>query len=1086
MPYLRQINRDRSPTPRSAAAASARDLRPAHRLAVGTAFLALLVAAPVDVQAQNGGAAYDSAMFAGLRYRSIGPTRGGRSTAVAGITEQPLTFFLGATGGGVWKTTDAGLNWINISDGFFEAGSIGAIDVADSDPNVIYVGTGSAGPRGNVSKGIGMYRSEDGGDTWTHIGLPNAGQIGRIEVHPDDPDVAFVAALGDPFGPNPERGVYRTRDGGDSWEQVLFLSDSTGFVDLALDPKNPRIVFAAAWRAERKPWTMISGSSEGGIFRSKDGGDTWDRLEGGLPTGLVGKAAVTVSRANSDRVWVLIEAPNGQGGVYRSDDGGESWSQVNQNRNLQQRAWYYTHIYADPVDENTVYALNTSYYKSIDGGRTFQSYRVPHGDVHDLWVNYEDPSKQVVADDGGAQVTTTAAESWSTYYNQPTSEIYRVFVDDQFPYRVYGSQQDNSTITVPSRPLPGVTPYQHWASVGGCESGHIAIDPRDPMVTYAGCYGGSISRVDRRTGDVRSILIYPQLQLGQAPKTLKYRFQWNAPIRISPHDPDMVYHTSNYVHRTTDMGYSWETISPDLTRNDTTKQDFAGGPITKDNTGVEVYGVVFAFEESPLEQGVLWAGSDDGLVHISRDDGASWENITPPGMPEWGTVNMIELSAHDPGRAFLAVQKYRQADYDAYMFRTDDYGQTWERLSTEGIADGHFVRVIREDPDRRGLLYAGTEYGMYVSFDDGQSWQSFQLNLPITPITDLRVHEGDLVVATQGRSFWILDDLSPLHELTPAVAAADLHLFDPADAYAAQFGGGFGGGGGGGRPNGAIIYYSLGGEPDEPLLMEILNASGEAVRIYSSRPAEFDDAMVEARGLRPDFEPDSIPADAGLNRTAWNLTEEGTNLVEGTRIWGFTGRVPSVPGSYQVRMTLGDITRTQDFEVMIDPRVADQITVADLQARYDLMVRVRDMLQESHDAIRDIRSVRAQMKEQAELAREAGYGDEFVDMADETRKKLTGIEEQLMQTKNESRQDPLNFPPMLDNQLAALYGYIRGTQDRPNQGAIERTDDLHAELGVQLQAFQQILETDVADFNTKLREDGVPGVIVKTEPRATS
>ncbi len=1081
MSKLQPVGRHRSRT----SSKSRVDHHHVRNLALVAAILVLFVPPP-EVQAQDAGAVYDSAAFAGLRYRSIGPTRGGRSSAVAGITEQPLTFFMGATGGGVWKTDDAGLNWTNISDDYFEAGSIGAIDVADSDPNVIYVGTGSACARGNVSKGIGMYRSVDGGDTWTHIGLPDAGQIGRIEVHPDDPDVAFAAALGDPFGPNPERGVYRTKDGGENWERVLFLSDSTGFVDLALNQKNPRIIFAAAWRAERKPWTMVSGSSESGIFRSKDGGDTWKKLEGGLPTGLVGKAAVTVSRANPDRVWVLIEAPDGKGGVYRSDDGGESWSQINRNRNLQQRAWYYTHIYADPVDENTVYALNTSYYKSIDGGRTFQSYRVPHGDVHDLWVNYEDPNKQVVADDGGAQVTTTGAQSWSTYYNQPTAEFYRVFVDNQFPYRVYGSQQDNSTITVPSRPLPGVTPSQHWASVGGCESGHIAIDPRDPMVTYAGCYGGNISRVDRRTGDVRAILIYPQLQLGQAPKTLKYRFQWNAPIRISPHNPDMVYHTSNYVHRTSDMGHSWETISPDLTRNDTTKQYHAGEPITMDNTGVEVYGVVFAFEESPHEQGVLWTGSDDGLVHISRDDGANWENITPTGMPEWGTVNMIDLSAHGAGRAFIAVQKYRMADYGAYMFRTDDYGQTWERLSTQGIADGHFVRVIREDPDRQGLLYAGTEYGMYVSFDDGQSWQSFQLNLPVTPITDLRVHEGDLVVATQGRSFWLLDDLSPLHELTPAVAAADVHLFDPADTYAAQFGGGFGGGGGGGRPNGAILYYTLGEEPEEPLLMEILNARGEVVRIYSSRPAEFDEAMKEERGLRPEFEPGEIPADAGLNRTAWNLTEEGADLVEDARIWGFTGPVPAVPGSYQVRLTLGEIVQTQDFEVRIDPRVADQIAVSDLQARHDLMVRVRDMLQESHDAIRDIRSVRTQMKEQATLAKDAGFGDEFLEMADETGGNLTGVEEELMQTKNESGQDPLNFPPMLDNHIAALYGYILSTNDRPNQGAIERADDLRAELNVQLHELQVILEGEVADFNARLRENGVPGVILKTRPRATS
>ncbi len=1052
----------------------ARVLRgPTPAIAVAAALTALT---PIDLSAQDGGMAFDSAMLAGLEYRSIGPPRGGRSTAVAGITEQPHTFFMGATGGGVWKTVDAGLEWTNISDGHFEAGSIGAIDVADSDPNVIYVGTGSACIRGNASKGIGMYRSTDGGESWTHAGLPNAGQIGRIEVHPTNPDVAFAAVLGDPFGPNPERGVYRTRDGGATWQNVLFLSDSTGFVDLALNQRNPRIIFAAAWRAERKPWTFISGSTEAGIFRSTDGGDTWKKLEGGLPEGIVGKAAVTVSRANPQRVWVLIEAPDGKGGVYRSDDGGDTWSQVNRDRGLQQRAWYYTHIYADPVDENTVYALNTSYMKSIDGGRTFQRYGVPHGDVHDLWVNYDDPSFQVVADDGGAQVTTTAAESWSTYYNQPTAEFYRVFVDNQFPYRVYGSQQDNSTIMVPSRFLPGVRPAQHWSAVGGCESGHIAIDPRDPMVTYAGCYGGSINRVDRRTGDVRQILIYPQLQLGQAPKTLRYRFQWNAPIRISPHNPDMVYHTSNYVHRTTDMGRTWETISGDLTRNDTTKQNFSGEPITRDNTGVEVYGVVFAFEESPRERGVLWAGTDDGLVHISRNDGASWQNVTPRGMPEWGTVNMIDLSAHGAGRAHIAVHKYRQADYGAYMFRTDDYGATWTRLGTAGIAPGHFVRVVREDPVRQGLLYAGTEYGLYASFDGGAGWQPLQLNLPVTPITDLVVHEGDLVIATQGRSFWILDDVSPLRQMTPEIAASAMHLFAPRPAVRAS--GVFG--------TGASIYFSVDEEPEDAVTLEILDSGGRAVRIFSTKPASFTAEQKAAAGRRPEWSPDRLEAKAGLNRFTWNLNDEGPDLVEGARIWGATGGMDVVPGRYQVRLTRGEASQTADLEVRIDPRIEGSVTVADLQAQYDLAARVRDMLQQSHDAVREVRSIRSQMKEQAGLAKDAGYGEEFIDMADETGKKLTEVEEALFQTKNESNQDPLNFQPMLDNQIAALYGYIQSTQDRPNQGGVERADDLRAELDVQLTALRAIIETDVADFNAKLREKGVPGVIVKQPPRATS
>jgi len=1039
------------------------------------ATLAIEAVLPPAAHAQQTPAFPESALE-GLTFRSIGPSRGGRSTAATGITEQPLTFFMGATGGGVWKTVDAGLNWTNISDGSFATGSIGSIDVADSDPNVIYVGTGSGDIRGNVSKGVGVYRSTDGGDSWSHVGLQRAGQIGRIEVHPDDPDIAFVAALGDPFGPNPDRGIYRTTDGGASWEKVLFVSDSTGFADVALNPKNPRIVFAGAWRAERKPWTAISGSEEGGVFRSTDGGDTWDRLEGGLPTGLVGKAAVTVSRANPDRVWVLIEAPEGRGGVYRSDDGGDTWSHVNTDRSLQQRAWYYTHIYADPVDENTVYALNTSYMKSIDGGVTFQRYSVPHGDVHDLWINYENPDFQVVSDDGGAQVTTTGAKSWSTYYNQTTAQIYRVFVDEQFPYRVYGPQQDNSTIMVPSRNMPAVQPAQFWASVGGCESGHIQIDPRDPMVTYAGCYGGNINRVNRATGDVRQILLYPELQLGQAPKTLRHRFQWNAPIRLSPHDPDVLYHMSQYVNRTKDGGYSWETISPDLTRNDTTKQDFAGGRITLDNTGIEAYGTIFAFEESPQEEGVLWAGSDDGLVHISRDDGANWEDITPPGLPAYSTVNVIDLSAHGQGRATIVAYRYRMQDTDSYMFQTDDYGQSWRRLSSAGIEPGHFVRVVREDPEREGLLFAGTEAGLYVSFDDGTTWQSLQENLPVTPVTDLKIHHGDLVVATQGRAFWILDDLTPLREMSSTTVDAAMHLYAPRPAIRAQ----------GVFPNGASIYFQLADDPTEAVDLEFVDGGGHVARVYSTDPDSWDDEAKAAIGRDSHWSPDRLEAKAGLNRMMWNLQEEGPNLVEGARIWGFTGRVPAVPGDYEVRLSMGDASQTAALTVEIDPRVADEVTVADLQAQHDLMVRARDMLQQSHDAVRDIRSVRTQMTDVATTAKEAGFGDEFTEMAHETGEKLTGVEEELFQTKNESGQDPLNFPPMLDNQIATLYGYISSTYDRPNAGAFERADDLEVLLGAQLKALQVIIDTDVAEFNRQLREKGVPGVIVRTPARATS
>ncbi len=679
--------------------------------------------------------------------------------------------------------------------------------MADSDPNVVYVGTGSSQPRGNISPGIGVYRSLDGGDTWVHVGLEEAGQIGRIRVHPRDPNLVYVAALGHIFGPNQERGVYRSRDGGSTWECVHHISDRTGAVDLAMNPKNPRILYAGFWTAERKPWTMISGSEEGGVFKTADGGDSWEKLSGGLPEGLVGKVGVAVSPVNPDRVWVLIEAE--AGGVYRSDDGGKSWKAVNTQRKLRQRAFYYTRVYADPLDADTAYALNTEFYKSIDGGRTFEQIQVPHGDCHDLWLNPTDPRIMILADDGGAQVTLNGGRSWSPLTNQPTSEMYRVTVDNQFPYRVYGAQQDNTTISLPSKPLSGLTPSQHWRSVGGCESGHIAIDPRDPDIVYAGCYGGSISRTNLRSGESRSILVYPQLQLGQASLDLKHRFQWNAPVRISPHDPDVIYHTSQVVHMSRNAGQSWTEISGDLTRNDKRKQKYSGEPITRDNTGVEVYGTVFAFEESPHRKGLLWAGSDDGLVHISRNQGESWEAISPAGLPEWGTVNMIELSAHDAGRALIAVQRYRMDDFAPYIFRTNDYGQTWERLTdgSNGIPGDHFVRVVREDPDRKGLLYAGTEFGLYVSFDDGAHWQSLQLNLPVTPVTDLAVHQKDLVVATQGRAFWILDNLTVLHQVDRRMDASVSHLFRPRRAVRVMSGGG--------SSSGAAVDFYLPEEPGE-------------------------------------------------------------------------------------------------------------------------------------------------------------------------------------------------------------------------------------------------------------------------------
>jgi len=845
----------------------------AHPTGLAGAPQAALASGGADEGAVGGtDEAVDPALFSALRYRSIGPYRGGRSTAVAGIAAQPDTFYMGTTGGGVWKTTDAGLTWGNVSDGFFDVASIGAVDVADSDPNVVYVGTGSACIRGNVSIGRGVYKSLDAGKSWTFVGLRDAGQIGRILVHPDDPDLVYLAVLGNPFGASETRGVFRSQDGGETWEKILYVSDTTGAVELSMNPSNPREMYAAFWRAERKPWTVIDASEDGGIYKTTDGGDTWNKLEGGLPQGLTGRIGVSVSPANPERVYALVSAADPEGGVYRSDDGGDSWRRINRDRNLRTRHWYYSHIIADPVDENTVYVLNASMYRSIDAGDSFQSIRVGHGDTHDLWIDPHDPERMILGDDGGAEISGNGGSSWSPLSNQPTAEIYRVTVDNQFPYRVYGAQQDNSTLSVASQ---GRGAQQDWYTVGGCESGHIAVDPRDPNIAYAGCYIGMITRYDHTTGGRRDIDVYPVLVDGVAPRDLEYRFQWNAPILISPHDPDALYHTSQVVHLSRDGGQSWETISPDLTTDDPEKQGLPGGPLQHDHTSVEVYNTIFAFVESPHSAGELWAGSDDGLIHLSRDGGATWADVTPPQMPVEGTVNTLDISPHRAGRVIATVYNYRMNDFAPYVFQTDDYGASWEMLTDggNGIPADTPVRVVREDPDREGLLYAGTEFGMFISFDDGAHWQPFQLNLPVTPVTDLRVHEQDLVVATQGRSFWILDDLTPLHEITDDVAAAPAHLFSPRAAIR--------GDGRGARQ--AVIHYYLADEPEGPVSLEILDAAGNVIRTFTGRAGSAAGAGGGSPGGRGGgrggFGGGSrLLVSAGMNRFTWNLQYRGPNL----------------------------------------------------------------------------------------------------------------------------------------------------------------------------------------------------------------
>ena len=1046
------------------------------------ALAALPTIAPPALSAQPATAQQlDTLAFKDLRYRMAGPYRGGRSTAVAGFLNDPDRWLMGTTGGGVWESDDNGVTWRNISDGYF-GGSIGAVAVAGSDPNVIYVGEGSMDIRGNTSAGRGAWKSMDGGRTWTFVGLPEAGQIGRIEVHPRDHDLVYAAALGHPFGKNLERGIFRSRDGGETWEHVLALNDSTGASDLAMDITNPRILYAGMWRGERKPWALISGAEEGGVYKTTDGGDTWTKLGGGLPEGVVGKVGVTVSPADPDRVWAIIEAEP-DGGVYRSDDAGATWERTNSDNNLRQRAWYYTHVQADPVDPNTVYALNTSLYRSVDGGTTFEVIPVPHVDVHDLWIHPDSPNRMVVANDGGAQVTVNAGETWSTYYNQPTAEFYDVIVDNGFPYRLYGAQQDNTTISVPAwSDVNTLYPKQHWLNVGGCETGPIALDPDRPHITYAGCYGGVMDRYDLRSGQRRNIMLYPQLQLGMAASDLRHRFQWVSPMLVSAHDNRVLYHGSQFVNRSQDEGATWEAISPDLTTNNPEHQVQSGGPINADATGVEIFNVVFSIAESPVSRDEIWAGTDDGRMHVTLNRGGSWREVTPPGMPELGTVDEIEISAHRMGRVYIAVQRYRMDDFSPYIFRTDDFGASWTRI-TAGIPDDHPVRTVREDPVRPGLLFAGTEYGVFVSFDAGDSWQSLQRNLPITPITGMRVAHDDLIVATQGRSFWILDDISPLREIEEALAAGT-YLFTPRDAARLSNVGvaGLSELNPDPAPAGAQIHYYLAEEPEGDIRVEVVDGGGEVVRVFASDSA----AAAEADGER-------ITKAAGLNRIAWTLSYAGPELSEGSVVWGYTGGVKAPPGRYFVRLAVGDTVLERDFELFADPRIPE-VTAASYGEQFRAAIQVRDSITSITRAIEDLAAIRAQVETVMERARAAEQEALLQALADTLADKSMGVTEDLMQTRNRSNQDPIRFPPRLDNQWLELYGRITGTdgyisggpEGAPHAGTLERLEDLLTDWETVRTRYIDLLENELVLFNQAVERLGLPAVVLPRRGRIVS
>ena len=1002
----------------------------------------LLAGGALEAQAPRSpiGPALDSTLLRGMHYRMLGPARGGRVTTVTGVPQQPHTFYMGSTGGGVWKTVNAGLSWQNISDGYFAAASMGSIDVADSDPNVIYAGTGSDGIRSNVSIGRGIYKSIDAGKTWSFVGLRDAGQIASVIIHPTNPDIAFAAAMGNPFKPAPDRGVYRTRDGGRTWDRVLFVSDSTGAVDLEFQPGNPSVIYAAMWRAERKPWTVVSGASEGGVYRSSDGGSSWTRLANGLPGGLVGKADCAVSPSKPDRVYVLIEAKPG-GGLYRSDDAGRSFIAVDTTtRGLITRPFYYTNIDADPTNSDIVYVGTEGFYKSIDGGRSWATMSTPHGDNHDLWINPRNPSIMIQSNDGGANVSLDGGRSWSTQYNQPTAEIYQVYTDDQFPYRLYGAQQDNTTLIVPSLPVaatPVDDPVQAWRSGPGCETGPIFPNISKPDTVYGSCKG-IYSRMSLRTGQEKEYPVGAQSIYGMPGKDLIYRFQRVSPMEASPHDSRTLYYGSQYVHRTRDEGVTWERISPDLTWNPPERQTkVSGEPITIDVTGEEFYSTLYAIRESPIRAGVIWTGANDGPFHLTRDGGSTWKKITPASQPPGCRVQNIEPSPHRAGSAYYAVLCYLLGDFRPFIWRTDDYGASWKLLTTgtNGIPVDQPTRVVREDPAREGLLYAGTEFGVYVSFDNGVRWQPLQLNLPVTPVTDMKVKRGDLVLSTQGRGFWILDDLQPLRQMSTAIAASKAHLFAPRDAWRFRYRSSFGGAESNRLasadpeypPAGAMIDYWL-PSSSGPVTMEILTASGNIVRSMSSEQSPADTSRV----VSPAAGAQRLTRTEGVNRFIWDMRYPGP-WSESARTNGRGGPL-AAPGTYTVRLTANGITQSRQLVIRADPRVAaDGVTTAVLREQLSHGLRVRDLVSKAHRAAADL----AVLRKKAAASPSGSTLRQKVDALD--RAFIT---------------PPVRYSrPGLEAQIEYLYGVGNSSDQAIGRDAIVRYNDLSRELD----AFMRLL-----------------------------
>ncbi len=1003
-----------------------------------------------------------SELYSSLEYRLVGPFRGGRSAAVTGVPGEPNLFYFGATGGGVWKTLDGGRTWKNISDGYF-GGSIGAVEVAKSDPNVIYVGGGEKTLRGNVSSGYGIWKTEDAGKTWQKAGLEKSRHVPRIRVHPTDYNTVYAAVLGNIYKPTKERGVYKSTDGGKSWRQVLFVNDQAGAVDLTFDPNNPRILYASTWRAQRTPYSLSSGGDGSALWKSTDSGETWTEISKneGFPKDTLGIIGVSVSPVNSERVFAIVENKE-KGGLYRSDNGGKTWTQVNSERKLRQRAWYYTRVYADTEDEDVVYVLNVRYHKSTDGGKSFNTFNAPHGDHHDLWIAPENSQRMIIGDDGGAQVSYDGGETWSTYYNQPTAQFYRVTTDNAFPYRIYVAQQDNSTVRINHRSDGGSIDEDDWEPTAGGESAHIAVDPTNNDIVYGGSYGGFLTRVNHKNKTVRGINVWPDNPMGYGAEGMKYRFQWNFPIIFSKHDPKKLYTFSNHVHMSTNEGQSWALLSGDLTRNDPDKLVSSGGPITQVNTGVEYYCTIFAAQESPLKEGLMWVGSDDGLIHITQDGGQNWENVTPTGMPEWMMINSVEPSAFDEGTCYVAGTRYKLGDFAPYLYKTTDYGKTWTKI-TNGIEGEHFTRVVREDPKRKGLLYAGTETGMYISFNDGMSWEKFQLNLPIVPITDLTIKDNNLVVATQGRSVWIIDDLSVLHQLDSNDLGAKMKLFAPKDSYRTK-----------GRarskdnpsltegqnhPSGVVTHFYLKNYDKEKDTVQLtyLSMSGDTLANFSSKAKDKKKMLkVEKAG----------------NTHNWDTRGKGAERLKGMILWAASlDGAKAVPGNYRVSLDVNGETQTENFNILPDPRA--EVSVADMQKQYDFITDVNTTMDKAHQSIKKIRKINEKLDAFTKQYKDNEATKDLVEKAKKMKEGFGEVEKALYQTKNRSNQDPLNFPIRLTNKLGHLNRLVSIDDFPPTDQDIAVKNEMTTKINAQLATFDKLVDEEMKAFNDAFNELGL-------------